>query len=106
MFDANKQRNPTSLDTLYRPVLILYAREKGKDLTKSYEKSPYANSIVKRAKWRHKKATKKFDCTAIADRLKTVSSVGTATQLVWLTYCWNQFVFNLLCFQTSNFEYS
>ena len=30
-------------------------------------------------------ATKKFDKTAVADQLRTVSGVTTATQLVWLT---------------------
>ena len=31
-------------------------------------------------------ATKKFDYTAVADRLRTVSWVTTATQLVWLAW--------------------
>ena len=29
-------------------------REKGRDLTQSYDKSPYTNRNVKRAKWQHK----------------------------------------------------
>ena len=48
-------------------------REKGRDLTQSYDKSPYTSRNVKMAKWQHKNATKKFDYTAVADRLWTVS---------------------------------
>ena len=44
-----------------------------RDLTQSYDKSPYTNINVKRAKWQHEKRNKKFDYTAIADRLRTVS---------------------------------
>ena len=42
-------------------------REKGRDLTQSYDKSPYTNRNVKRAKWQHKQRHKKFDYTAVAD---------------------------------------
>ena len=48
-------------------------RQKGGDLTQSYDKSPYTNRNIKRAKWQHKQRHKKFDQTAIADRLRTVS---------------------------------
>ena len=34
-------------------------REKGRDLTQSYDKSPYTNRNVKRAKWQHKQRHKK-----------------------------------------------
>ena len=34
-------------------------REKGTDLTQSYDKSPYTNRNVKRAKWQHKQRHKK-----------------------------------------------
>ena len=47
--------------------------EKGRDLTQSYDKRPYTHSKIKKAKWQHKNATKNFDYTAIADRLRTVS---------------------------------
>ena len=61
-------------------------REKGRDLTQSYDKSPYTNRNVKRAKWQHKQRHKK---SSIKQRLRTDlgRSVGvtTATQLVWLT---------------------
>ena len=33
--------------------------EKGRDLTQSYDKSPYTNRNVKRAKWQHKQRHKK-----------------------------------------------
>ena len=34
-------------------------REKGRDLTQSYDISPYTNRNVKRAKWQHKQRYKK-----------------------------------------------
>ena len=37
-----------------------------------YDKSPYTIRNIKRATWQHKDVTKKFDYTAIADRLRTV----------------------------------
>ena len=36
-----------------------FTREKGRDLTQSYDKSPYTNRNVKRAKWQHKQRHKK-----------------------------------------------
>ena len=47
--------------------------EKGRDLTQSYDKSPYTNRKIQIASWQHKNATKNFDYTTIADRLRTVS---------------------------------
>ena len=47
--------------------------KKGRDLTQSYDKSPYTNRNVKRAKLKHKQRHKKFDYRAVADRLRTVS---------------------------------
>ena len=55
-------------------VMDYIVREKGRDLTQSYDKSPYTNRNVKRAKWQHKQRHKKV-------RLNS----GCATQLVWLT---------------------
>ena len=49
-------------------------RQKGGDLTQSYDKSPYTNRNVKRQSDNTINATKKFDETAIAERLRTVSS--------------------------------
>ena len=45
--------------------------EKGRDLTQSYDKSPYTSRNVKRTTWQHKQPHKKFDYTAVADRLRT-----------------------------------
>ena len=40
--------------------LVLHSlREKGRDLTQSYDKSPYTNRNVKRKKWQHKQRHKK-----------------------------------------------
>ena len=36
-------------------------KEKGGDLSQSYDKSPYINRNGNKAKWQHKNATKKFD---------------------------------------------
>ena len=38
---------------------VMVWREKGRDLTQSYDKSPYTNRNVKRAKWQHKQRHKK-----------------------------------------------
>ena len=61
-------------------------REKGRDLTQFYDKSPYTSRNVKRAKWQHKQRHKK---SSITQRLRTDLGrsvwVTTATQLVWLT---------------------
>ena len=42
-------------------------------MTQFYDKSPYTNRNVKRAKWQHKERHKKFDYTTVADQLRTVS---------------------------------
>ena len=47
-------------------------REKERDLTQSYDKSPYTLRQILKATWQHKNATK-IDYTTIADRLRTVS---------------------------------
>ena len=48
-------------------------REKGRDLTQSYDKSPYTHRKIQKATRQHKNATKNFNYTTIADRLRTVS---------------------------------
>ena len=48
-------------------------REKGGDRTRSLEKSPYTNRKFQKAMRKHKNATKTFDYTMVADRLRTVS---------------------------------
>ena len=47
------------------------SREKGRDLSQSYEKRPYTKKIKKT--WQHKYATKNIDYTMIADRLRMVN---------------------------------
>ena len=63
-------------------------REKGRDLTQSYDKSPNTNRKVKRTKWQHKQRHKKFDYIAVTDRLRTVSlsNYGHPTGVVNLVY--------------------
>ena len=57
-------------------------------LNQSYDKSPYTNRNVKRAKWQHKQRHKKFDYRDVADRLRTVSwsNYGNPTGVVNLVY--------------------
>ena len=49
----------------------MFTRLKGRDLTQSYDKSPYINRNVKRAKWQHKQRHKKVwlhsDCGLTQD---------------------------------------
>ena len=52
---------------------IFIFREKGRDLTQSCDKNPYTHRTIQKATWQHKNATKNFDYTTIADRLRTVS---------------------------------
>ena len=44
-------------------------RENGKDLTQSFDKSPYTNGKFQKAKSQHKNATKITDYTTIEVRL-------------------------------------
>ena len=37
---------------------LTWVGDKGRDLTQSYDKSPYTNRNVKRAKWQHKQRKK------------------------------------------------
>ena len=48
-------------------------REKGRDLTQSYNKSPYSHRKIQKPTREPKNATKNFDYTTIVDRLRTVS---------------------------------
>ena len=52
-------------------IITLITREKGRDLTQSYDKNPYTHRKIQKATWQHKNATKNFDYTTIADRLRT-----------------------------------
>ena len=53
--------------------IVWMKRENGRDLTQSYDKSPYTDRKIQKATWQHKNATKNFDYTKIAARLRTVS---------------------------------
>ena len=46
-------------------------KKKGRDLTQSYEKSPYTHKKIQKATWQHKNTNKNFDYTTIADRLSS-----------------------------------
>ena len=48
-------------------------KEKGRDLTQSYDKIPYTNRKFQKAIRQYKNATKDFDYSTIADQLRTVS---------------------------------
>ena len=81
----NRGINKRDMLNYFLFIFKVNKREQGRDMTRSYDKSPYINGNVKRAKWQHKNATKK----SITQRLRTDEgrSVGVtiATQLVWLT---------------------
>ena len=79
--------NAFSLCYFYISTLLLNycdIREKGRDLTQSYDKSPYTHRTIQKAQWQHKKKTPNFDYTTIADRLRTVSWSKKRHPLVWL----------------------
>ena len=48
-------------------------RKKGRYLIQSYDESPYTDRKIQKAMQQHKNATKNFDYTTIADRLRTIS---------------------------------
>ena len=48
-----------NIDVRYKYDKTFESREKGRDLTQSYDKSPYTNRNVKRARWQHKQRHKK-----------------------------------------------
>ena len=53
--------------------LVYKQREKEGDLAQSYDKTPYTNRKFENQRTTHTNATKNFDYTTIADRLRTVS---------------------------------
>ena len=66
-------------------VMISTSRER--DLTQSYDKSPYANRNVKRTNWQHKQRHKKVRLhSGCGPTLGRSVGVTTATQLVLLTW--------------------
>ena len=58
--------------TCYLRISYENPRQTGRYPTQSYYKWPYTNRNVKGAKWQHKQRHKKFYCTAVADRPRTV----------------------------------
>ena len=54
-------------------ILTEKKREKEGDLTQSYDKTFYTNRKFENQRTTHTNATKNFDYTTIADRLRTVS---------------------------------
>ena len=64
-------------------IVIFILKEKGRDLTQSYDKIPYTHRQIQKATQKHNNASKNFDFTTIADRLRTVSPLTIATQPVY-----------------------
>ena len=58
------------------------AREKGRDLTQSYDKKPYTHIKIQKPTWQHKHANKNFVYTTIAERLRTVNCSNNSQSLV------------------------
>ena len=69
-------------------MISKYPKEKGRDLTQSYDKSPTPTEMSKGQSDNTNNATKKFDYTAVADRLRMVSwsNYGHPTGVVNLVY--------------------
>ena len=60
---------------------ITAIREKGRDLTQSYDKSPYTNRKIKKATWQHKNATKNLITQRLRTDLRRTVGVTTVTPL-------------------------
>ena len=54
-------------------VKLYLFREKGRNLTTSYDESPFIHRKIQTETRQHKKRNQNFDNTTIADRLRTVS---------------------------------
>ena len=74
--------------------LYIKAREKRRDLTRSYDKSPYTHRQIKKNQHDNiKTQNKNFDYTKIADRFRTVSlsksshSTGVGWVLLHTYFC-------------------
>ena len=59
-------------NAILRLIRKSLTRQKGGDLTQSYDKSPYTNGIVKRAKWQHKQRHNKDDSQQAEVRLPKI----------------------------------
>ena len=67
------------------PRDVRNSNQKGGDLTKSYDKSPYTNRNVKGQSDNKNNATKSSIKQRLRTDLRRSVGVTTATQLVWLT---------------------
>ena len=63
---------------------LLNLGEKGKDLTQSFDKTPFPRIKFHKATWQHNNATKNFNYTTIGADLGRSVGLTTATKLVWL----------------------
>ena len=59
MFSFDSLEIQTETSTMMYTPLLIGLREKGRDLTQSYDNDPYTSRNVKRAKWQHKQRHKK-----------------------------------------------
>ena len=75
---------------IYTDCLVIWVREKGRYPTQSCDKNPYTHRTIQEATWQHKNATKNFDYTTIAGRLRTVSWSNSShpTGVVKARYKW------------------
>ena len=73
-YSSFKKKEQDKLEkNLIAEIKILEEREKGRDLTQSYDKAHTPTEMSKGQSDNINNATKKFDYTAVADRLRTVS---------------------------------
>ena len=80
MFVINGSMKLTDL-----PIDRSKSREKGRDLTQSYDKSPYTNRNVKRAKWQQKQRHKKVRLNRYEAEvlLYVVCLISSSTGYIW-----------------------
>ena len=70
---SSRLQSLSTMSLCFISLAFSVAREKGRDLTQFCDKNPYTHRTIQKATWQHKNATKNFDYTTIADRLRTVS---------------------------------
>ena len=81
------------------PVLIYLSRQKGGDMSQSYDKSPYTNRNVKGAKWQHKQRHKKVQLNSnsntqflpSSNKLRQAPVVGGIQILAYRHLSWTVF---------------
>ena len=69
-------QNTIAKDSVYHAdsrIFLPTFYKKGRDLTQSYDKSPYTHRKIQKQRDNIKNTKKTFDYTTIADRLSTVS---------------------------------